>query len=306
MLLLLLFNTPLWALKLPNVGVIKMTYTLESTNLKNNSLDNSSKTIAKAVSYIPLSPIPNIHIDFSELETKMMNSITNNPTDTISEKVTYVFNGNIWKKILFSSVYNGKTYANSQVCLSKDVPSPIDTLEEYYTGNCFLPNGFYFFRVKKFTILDALNGKIKYPKVNISRTKEFIELSATTPTNKIQTLLDTKKGYPILRNYTNVYIDEKNSEYLKIENKFLGEIIIKNLGIYVPNTLERTLIRLDTKTGFQITIRITDLEYLKSFDFKAATPKIPVGWTIIDLDRNITYKNGASPDEILKSIISIK
>ena len=93
MLLLLLFNTPLWALKLPNVGVIKMTYTLESTNLKNNSLDNSSKTIAKAVSYIPLSPIPNIHIDFSELETKMMNSITNNPTDTISEKVTYVFNG---------------------------------------------------------------------------------------------------------------------------------------------------------------------------------------------------------------------
>ena len=68
----------------------------------------------------------------------MFNRTTNTISDKTSEKVTYSFDGKIWKKFLYSTAYNKEDpINNNQVYLSRDVPSPLDTLEEYYTGKCF-------------------------------------------------------------------------------------------------------------------------------------------------------------------------
>ncbi len=291
----------------PAVESVRIAYTMESVDIKDGKEDNNSRSKAMCDSFFSFVAEPLIVLEFFELQTPMFNRTTNTISDKTSEKVTYSFDGKIWKKFLYSTAYNKEDpINNNQVYLSRDVPSPLDTLEEYYTGKCFFINGFYFFRPKKCTILDALNGKLNYPKIEISRDNDIINLYANTPTNKIEAILDLSLGQPILRKHINTYLNEEGQAYLRIETLFTGSIQIKDTNIIIPNKLVRKLINLLDKNGFTMTVSVSEVEFIPGVKLREKTPEIPSGWTIIDLDKKISYKKGRSPEDILNSIRSIQ
>lgn len=292
---------------MPTAEGVRIAYTMESVDIKNDKEDNNSRVKATSTSFFSFVAEPLMTLEFSELQTPMFNRTTSAISDKISEKVTYSFDGKIWKKFLYSTAYNKeKPINNNQVYLSREVPSPLDTLEEYYTGKCFFINGFYFFRPKKCTILDALNGKFNYPKIEIRRDNGIINLYANTPTNRIEAILDLSLGQPILRKHVNTYLNEEGQAYLRIETLFTGGIPIKNTNIIIPNKLVRKLINLSDKNGFTLTVSVSEVELIPEVKLREKTPEIPFGWTIIDLDKKISYKKGGSPEDILNSIKSIQ
>lgn len=281
---------------------------IESYNITSpdNTPIESSRCVSRVESVFSLVEDRCI-LSFDPLAIPFFDNVANDFKGCISEKVTYVFNGAEWIGMLYSTTYgDGRVLTEDKASISKNPPLVLSKMMAgFYSGKNMFFNNIILIESQfgLVTIGDVLKKKPEENKFKVSASDDGILISSDDDSTSYNIAIDLSLNAPILKRYEKVYKANKDFKGLKKTITFEG-VNDDLAGVPLPKTIRHVVYDGKKDGGYCLIVTVKSVKLVGSESFDKMVPQIPVGWTISDEEKGITYKKAETKEEILKSIQS--